>query len=48
MFNRRIDEFTKLDNQISNLNKNKLEYVREIKKIDNEILFRKRKKREFT
>lgn len=37
MFNRRIDEFTKLDNQISNLNKNKLEYVREIKKIDNEI-----------
>ena len=37
MFNGKIDKFTEFDNQISSLNSDKLEHLREIKKIDDEI-----------
>lgn len=37
MFNGKIDKFTEFDNQISNLNSDKLEHLREIKKLDDEI-----------
>lgn len=37
MFNRKIDKFTEFDNQLSNLNSDKLEHLRKIKKIDDEI-----------
>lgn len=38
MFNGKIDKFTaEFDNQISNLNSDKLECLREIKKLDDEI-----------
>lgn len=37
MFGGKIDKFTEFDNQISNLNSNKLEHLNEIKKIEDEI-----------
>ena len=37
MFNGKRDKFTEFDNQISNLNSDKLEHLREIKKLDDEI-----------
>ena len=37
MFNEKIDKFTEFDNHISNLSSNKLEHLKEIRKIDDEI-----------
>ena len=37
MFSGKIDKFTEFDNQISNLNSDKLEHLKEIKKIDDKI-----------
>lgn len=41
MFGGKIDKFTEFDNQISNLNSNKLEHLNEIKKIEDEITNKK-------
>ena len=41
MFNGKIDKFAEFDNQISDLNSSKLQYLKEIKKIDDEITNKK-------